>query len=137
MGKSIIVKDADFSRNSVGKIFDVSKLKQYDCSVGNKSVGWYKPGKHVLFEVSPRQVYYLKIKNANIGYVALLSSAHTEPVTESAKISYSPSTSDRISISSGEYQKLVIPDNDTKYLAINVVTGTNENADWDVYMMYE
>ena len=101
MGKSIIVKDADFSRNSVGKIFDVSNLEKYDCSVGNKSVGWYKPGKHVLLEVSPGQVYYLKIKNEELGYVALLSSAHTEPVTESAQISYSPSTTDRIGIQSG------------------------------------
>lgn len=137
MGKNIIVKDADFSRNSIGRIFDLSNLKKYECSLGNSTAGWFWKGKHVLLDVSPGQVYYLKVKNASEGYAGILSSAHTEPVSSGQQISYSPSTKDRIKISQDKYYKLIIPDDDVKYLAINVADGTGTAIDFDVYMMFE
>lgn len=137
MGKSIIIKDADFSRNSIGKIFNLNKLEKHECSLGNKTAGWFWKGKHVLLDVSPGQEYYLKVKNASEGYVGILSSAHTEPVSSAQQISYSPSAPDRIKISQDKYYKLIIPDDDVKYLAINVVDGSGTAADWDVYMMFE
>lgn len=137
MGKNIIVKNADFSRNSIGKIFDLNKSKKYDCSVGNDTAGWFYKGKHVLLDVSPGQAYFLKAKNVEEGYVGILSSAHTEPVSSGQQISYSPSAPHRIKITQGEYYKLIIPDDDVKYLAINVVDGSGASVDWDVYMMFE
>ena len=137
MGKSIIVKDADFSKNSLGRIFDLNKLEKYSCSLGNKTAGWFWKGKHILLDISPGQTYFLKVKNVTEGYVGILSSAHTEPVSSSQQISYSPSATDRIKITQGEYHKLIIPDDDVKYLAINVVDGSGVSVDWDVYMMFE
>lgn len=137
MGKSIIVNDADFSRNSIGKIFDLNKLKKNDCSLGNDTVGWFYKGKHVLLDVSPGQVYFLKTKNVEEGYFGILSSAHTEPVSSGQKISYSPSSQHRIKATQGEYYKLIIPDDDVRYLAINVVDGNGASIDWDAYMMFE
>lgn len=137
MGKSIIVKDADFSRNSIGKIIDVSNLEIRSCSLGSLDAGWFHGGKHVLIEVSPGQTYYLKLSGVDVCYVGVLSSEHTEPVVNMQPISYAPAYSDRISINSGEYHKVTIPIGDAKYLAINVVSGDGVIVSWDVYMMYE